>query len=245
MEKHKNTPNGGRRKRRGSKGLVLWACIPLLAAALVLFLHRPPAPLPGKAPQAHAAGEAWSLLLVNEWNPVPEGYDVELEQLSNGEQVDKRIYPPLQEMFDAARAEGVYPVVVSGYRTAETQQKIMDEKIAEYKAMGYSSAQARAEAKAWVAQPGASEHQLGLAVDINADGIHSAGNEVYRWLDKNSHRFGFIRRYPPDKIKTTGVSHEPWHYRYVGVAAATEMHRKNLCLEEYLNTAEKIKEANG
>lgn len=82
--------------------------------------------------------------------------------------------------------------------------------------------------------PGTSEHQTGLAVDINADGIHSAGYEVYDWLARNAHRYGFIRRYPPDKTALTGISNEPWHYRYVGVTAATEMHQRGLCLEEYL-----------
>ncbi|EEW62431.2 serine-type D-Ala-D-Ala carboxypeptidase [Enterococcus faecium 509] len=178
--------------------------------------------------------QEWSLILVNRQNPIPAQYDVELEQLSNGERIDIRISPYLQDLFDAARTDGVYPIVASGYRTTEKQQEIMDEKIAEYKAKGYTSAQAKAEAETWVAVPGTSEHQLGLAVDINADGIHSTGNEVYRWLDENSYRFGFIRRYPPDKTEITGVSNEPWHYRYVGIEAATEMYNQGVCLEEYL-----------
>lgn len=178
----------------------------------------------------------WSLILVNKRNPIPAGYDVELKRLRNGESVDIRIYPALQKMSDAARADGVYPVVASGYRTTEKQQKIMSEKIAVYEAEGYSPAKAQKEAEAWVALPGTSEHQLGIAVDINADGIHSSGNEVYGWLKKNAYRFGFICRYPPDKTVLTGVSNEPWHYRYVGIGAATEMYEQNLCLEEYLNT---------
>ena len=117
--------------------------------------------------------QEWSLILVNRQNPIPAQYDVELEQLSNGERIDIRISPYLQDLFDAARADGVYPIVASGYRTTEKQQEIMDEKVAEYKAKGYTSAQAKAEAETWVAVPGTSEHQLGLAVDINADGIHS------------------------------------------------------------------------
>lgn len=180
--------------------------------------------------------QAWSLILVNKQNPIPAEYDVELKHLSNGQSVNVQIYPSLQKMFDAARADGVYPIVASGYRTTKKQQKIMDKKIAEYEAKGYSSVQAQAEAEVWVAKPGTSEHQLGIAVDINADGIRSTDSEVYEWLDENGYRFGFIRRYPPDKTKITGVSNEPWHYRYVGIAAATEIHRQNLCLEEYLNT---------
>ena len=192
--------------------------------------------LDSAAPEAAACGEgAWSLLLVNRDSPLPDGYQVELTHLSNGQSVDKRIYPALQAMFDAARAQGVYPVVASGFRTAEKQQSLLDEKIAAFEAQGDSPAQARENAEDWVALPGTSEHQTGLAVDINADGIHSAGREVYRWLDQNACRYGFILRYPSDKTGITGISNEPWHYRYVGVTAAAEIRRQNLCLEEYLN----------
>lgn len=192
--------------------------------------------LDSAAPEAAACGEgAWSLLLVNRDSPLPDGYQVELIHLSNGQSVDKRIYPALQAMFDAARAQGVYPVVASGFRTAEKQQSLLDEKIAAFEAQRDSPAQARENAEDWVALPGTSEHQTGLAVDINADGIHSAGREVYRWLDQNAYRYGFILRYPSDKTRITGISNEPWHYRYVGVTAAAEIRRQNLCLEEYLN----------
>jgi len=177
---------------------------------------------------------SWSLILVNRWNMIPKDYDVDLTELSNGQTVDTRIYAALQNMFDAARADGVYPVVASGYRTAEKQQSLMDEKVAAYKAEGYSASQAKAEAESWVAIPGTSEHQLGIAVDINADGVKSNGSEVYKWLKQNGYRFGFILRYPPSKTEITGVSNEPWHYRYVGIEAATEMNDHNLCLEEYL-----------
>lgn len=177
---------------------------------------------------------SWSLILVNKWNFIPENYEVELTTLENGEAIDKRIYPALQSMFDDARDNGIYPVAASGYRTAEEQQELMDEKIAEYKSEGYNTDEATAKACAWVAIPGTSEHQLGLSVDINADKIHSTGSQVYDWLEKNSYKYGFIRRYPPDKTDITGVINEPWHYRYVGVSAAYEIHKQNICLEEFL-----------
>lgn len=180
----------------------------------------------------------WNLILVNRWNPLPEDYQVELVTLSNGTQVDERIYPSLQKMFDAARADGVYPIVASGYRTPEKQQSLMDEKIAEYKAQGYSDEKAKTEAEKWVAIPGTSEHQLGLAVDINADGINSAGYEVYDWLDQHAQEYGFIRRFPESKTEITGISNEPWHYRYVGKKVAAEIHDRGICLEEYLNKTE-------
>ena len=89
-------------------------------------------------------------------------------------------------------------------------------------------------AEAWVAVPGTSEHQLGLSVDLNPDRSYSTAQEVYQWLEENGARFGFIRRYPPDKTDLTGVIHEPWHYRYVGAEAAAVIYEKGLCLEEYL-----------
>lgn len=79
--------------------------------------------------------------------------------------------------------------------------------------------------------PGTSEHELGLAVDIGTETL-----ALYDWLAAESWRYGFIQRYPPDKTALTGVSHEPWHYRYVGESAASEMHAQGLCLEEYVQT---------
>ena len=180
-------------------------------------------------------GTEWYLILVNKWNYVPEDYEVELTELANGQSVDKRIYPALQEMFDTARSNGVYPIVASGYRTAKEQQNLMDQKIADYRAEGCSAKEAMTKAEAWVAIPGTSEHQLGIAADINADGIHSTGDEVYEWLNQNAYKFGFICRYPPEKTEITGVINEPWHYRYVGIEAATEIQNQGVCLEEYLN----------
>jgi D-alanyl-D-alanine carboxypeptidase len=162
---------------------------------------------------------------------------VNLTELSNGQSVDTRIYPALQEMFDAARGDGVYPVVVSGYRSAEKQQGLLDDKIAEYRAEGCSIEEATIKAEEWVAIPGTSEHQLGIAVDINADGVNSAGFEVYDWLEDNAHKYGFILRYPADKTDITEIIYELWHYRYVGIEAAAEIHSQGLCLEEYLNDA--------
>lgn len=179
--------------------------------------------------------EEWCLTLVNKWNPMTtDGSEVETVELTNGERVDKRIYSQLQKMFDAARTDGVYPIVASGYRTKSKQEELYYDKIAEGKAEGMSEEEAKEAAELWVAIPGTSEHQLGLSVDINADGVHSAGNEVYDWLAENAHKYGFINRYPADKTEITGVANEPWHYRYVGVKAATEIYNRGICLEEYL-----------
>ena len=178
--------------------------------------------------------EEWNLIIVNRWNELPEDYSVELTELSNGQTVDSRIYPYLQEMFDAARAEGIYPIVREGYRTAEEQQEILDEKIQIYINQGYSQSRAERTAKEWVALPGTSEHQLGIAVDINADKSKCSNEEVYTWLAENAYKYGFVLRYPMGKQEITGTSYEPWHYRYVGEEAALEIYEQGICLEEYM-----------
>lgn len=185
---------------------------------------------PGETPPT----DDWQLTLVNQWNPLPENHTVETIELSNGELVDQRIYGPLSEMFADMEADGVYPIVASGYRTQQSQEAIYNQRIAQYEAEGMSFQEAKNETERWVAVPGTSEHQLGLAVDINADGIYSYGYEVYDWLAENAQRYGFIYRYPADKTELTGVANEPWHYRYVGKDAAEEIHERGICLEEYL-----------
>lgn len=225
-----------RRKKRTKRLIVL---LSLLLLGIVRFRNI----LPNLRDvfQYHhvASGEyGWNLILVNRDNYIPDDYTVELTELSNGQKVDSRIYPSLQEMFDAARAEGLGLFVADGYRTAETQQQILEGKIEAYKNEGYSSEEAEKKAKEWVAVPGTSEHQLGLAVDINADKSQSTSEEVYEWLSKNAYKYGFIQRYPEDKTDITHTIYEPWHYRYVGNDAAFEIFSQNICLEEYIETLE-------
>ena len=187
----------------------------------------------GAKSQADTSGE-WNLILVNRDHYIPGNYKVKLTKLSNGKQVDTRIYPELQQMFDAARAEGLALFVREGYRTNKDQQKIMDDKVKSYRNQGYSRTEAKKLAEDYVAVPGTSEHQLGLSIDINADTTKCSSDKVYQWLDENAYKYGFIKRYPADKTDITGISNEPWHYRYVGKEAAKIMKEKNLCLEEYL-----------
>ena len=170
-------------------------------------------------------------LVVNRDNKLPEDFPIELVQLSNGQQVNEIIYPELQQMFNDMRAAGIYPIVREGYRTQEDQEQIYDEKYQEYISQGYSEEDAKRETMNWVAVPGYSEHQLGMAVDINADGVHSAGWDVYNWLAENAYKYGFILRYPEGKEALTYTSYEPWHYRYVGKEDAKKIYEQGICLE--------------
>ena len=151
--------------------------------------------------------------------------------MPGGEKVDSRIYGPLTDMLEAAREgnNGELPRVISGYRTQEVQQSFYDEKVSQYKNEGYSEGEARELASQWVARPGNSAHQLGLAVHLEGDTY-----DVFFWLQENSYKYGFIFRYPGSKTDITGTAEEVWHYRYVGVEAATEMYEQGLCLEEYV-----------
>ena len=188
----------------------------------------------------HVASEdnGWNLILVNRNSYIPDDYKVELTELSNGEKVDSRIYPELQEMFNDARAQGYGLFVREGYRTQEEQQQLLNEKIEAYENEGKSKSEAKKLAEQWVAIPGTSEHQLGIAVDINADTTKSSSDDVYSWLAENAHTYGFIKRYPSNKTDITGVINEPWHYRYVGKEAALEIYSQGMCLEEYIDTLE-------
>ena len=122
----------------------------------------------------------------------------------------------------------------------DSWQMLMDDKVNDLLAQGYTEADAKKESKNWVAVPGTSEHHLGLAVDINSDVDINDPNAsdqteiLYQWLKENAHRYGFILRYPPGKEDITGVNYEPWHYRYVGVENAEKIYESGLTLEEYL-----------
>lgn len=183
--------------------------------------------------------DEWNLRLVNSWNLLPKDYTISLTQLKNGLSVDSRCYPALQEMMDACRADGLSPVICSAYRSWEKQQSLFQNKVSRLLAQGYSEAEAAVEAGKVVAVPGTSEHQLGLAVDI-VDVNHQLLDKsqentvVQKWLMEHSWEYGFILRYPNDKSSITGIIYEPWHYRYVGLEAAKEIHERGICLEEYL-----------
>ena len=182
----------------------------------------------------------WNLILVNGEHPLPEDFQVpELTQLRNGQAIDSRVYPALQEMMDAARAEGLAPLICSSYRTWDKQEMLFANKVQSYLEQGDSQTAAEEQAAYWVARPGTSEHQAGLAVDIVDTNYQlldaqQAETPVQLWLMEHCAEYGFILRYPTDKSDLTGVGYEPWHYRYVGIAAATEIMELGICLEEYL-----------
>ena len=188
-------------------------------------------------------GQTWNLFLVNLWNKLPDDFTVDLTYLKNGHAVDSRAYPDLQDMMDDARAAGLSPIICSSYRTYEKQQTLYDNQVNKYLAKGYTQDQAEKEAAKWVAIPGTSEHHTGLAVDIVALDYqlldeNQENTPEQQWLMENAWLYGWILRYPTEKSDLTGISYEPWHYRYVGKEIAKEIHDAGICLEEYLMPAE-------
>lgn len=185
------------------------------------------------------AGSQWNLILINAKNPLPEDFTVpKLTQLKDGHAIDSRVYPDLQSMMDDARAAGLAPLICSSFRTWEKQEELYDNKVQSLLEQGLSQEKAKAQASEWVAYPGTSEHQAGLAVDIVDTAYQRLDKEqentaVQKWLMEHCAEYGFILRYPTEKSEITGIGYEPWHYRYVGKEVAQSIMEQGICLEEY------------
>lgn len=198
-----------------------------------------PEEVPAEMPEAAVEEDAWQLRLVSAAHPLPEDFEVpELTKLKGGHAIDSRVYPALQQMMDDCRAAGLNPVICSSYRTHDKQEELFQKKVNTLRKQGYSQEEAETEAARWVARPGTSEHETGLAVDI-VDKSYQLLDEkqeqtpVQQWLMAHCAEYGFILRYPVEKSDLTGIGYEPWHYRYVGVEAAKAITEQGLCLEEY------------
>jgi len=145
-------------------------------------------------------------------------------------------------MYNDALKEGVELIPFSGYRSAAQQKEAFDREISALENAGLGRQEAIERVMLSLQPPGCSEHETGLAIDITRKGVWRTdpgfhGTKEFEWLQKNAHAYGFILRYPQGKEVTTGISYEPWHWRYVGVEAATEMKNSGQCLEEYLKIA--------
>ena len=187
----------------------------------------------------HVNKDDWNLILVNEDNPIPEKFEVELVKLTGGQKVDARIVEPLDQMFTAMRKAGLSPMVCSGYRTIEKQFNLFEEDIRTQVRKGSSYEQAFFKAKEETALPGASEHHTGLAVDIVGKSHQSLdqaqrNTKEAKWLLEHCAEYGFILRYPQNKTDITGIAYESWHFRYVGKEAAEYIMSEGIALEEFI-----------
>ncbi len=171
------------------------------------------------------------LVLVNKYNRLPEDFSqynlvaMDRAYTSGGQQLLAGVaYEKYVEMADAAKKEGLSMRVVSAYRTEAYQGTLYNNKV---------RTTGKVNADNYSARAGHSEHQTGLAVDINSTKFVFEYSPEYKWLLNHAHEYGFILRYPKGKEWLTGYSFEAWHYRYVGVEAAKIIHDEDLVYEEY------------
>ncbi len=193
-------------------------------------------------------GEDKFLILVNKDHPLPDDYQVEVQQAPYGAcSVSSEIYPALKEMLEAGRQEGLRFVVASGYRSSSYQQGLLDEDIRDFMNRGMSYDEAYEEATKDTMPAGCSEHSTGLAVDIVSASYQMLNDGLEKmpeiqWLQEHCAEYGFILRYPKGKEDITKIIYESWHFRYVGTEAAKEIMERGLTLEEYLAEQEMARE---
>lgn len=173
-------------------------------------------------------------LLVNPDHLMPDDYSPTVVSVGGNYKLESKAAAAWQDMQAAASRDGVSLWIISAYRTLERQTELYQEKVEEYKNLGYNEGDAKIEAGKWVAVPGTSEHCLGYAADLCSLEENFENSDQFAWLQKHCAEYGFILRYPKDKVDITKISYEPWHYRYVGSNHAQVIMSQGLCLEEYL-----------
>ena len=189
-------------------------------------------------------GDSGLLWLVNSNNRLEASYVPQNLTEVNGYQIRPEPKEAYEKMLIDMKTAGISVNLQSAYRPYRYQQALFKRKLSILKAMGHNNSDALHLATKAVAPPGASEHQLGLAIDISFDGELNAsfGNtEAGTWIANNCHNYGFILRYPKDKTNVTKIMYEPWHLRYVGLPHSAYMHEKNMCFEEYIKHVQEEK----
>lgn len=171
---------------------------------------------------------SWEFILANPWNSIEDYYPdvVQIEDI----EVDYRIYDAMEAFVSDCRAAGNTVYLSSGYRSYDLQTYLFEKKCEEYD---------EETAATIVARPGTSEHQTGLAADITEEyyeykNASLADTAMYQWMEAHCQEYGFIVRFPDGKEDITGIIYEPWHFRYVGVEAATYIMEHDLTLEEFI-----------
>mgnify|MGYP005864216109 FL=1 len=189
------------------------------------------------------------LVLVNHTSKMPDDYTFDTKECGSATAVNKTLQTvacdAFLEMQKAAAADGVTVWMQSGYRSVKYQTSLYERKTKYYLDKGYDNATAREKAAAVVNPPGYSEHNCGLAADLNSP-EHTGLDEgfektaAFRWLCEHAGDYGFILRYPKDAEDKTEIIYEPWHWRYVGVENAAKINASGLCFEEYIETLQSI-----
>ena len=201
------------------------------------------------AAQAQAILDDPRMILVNRAHPITEDYPVETKECGSATAINKTLQTEAAEAFlsmqAAAAKDGVDVRMQSGYRSVSYQKKLYDDKTQYYRNKGLSEAAAREKAAAIVNPPGCSEHNCGLAADLNSPEHTTldtgfADTAAFRWLCENAEQYGFILRYPKEAESVTGITYEPWHWRYVGAENAALLNQSGLCLEDAVAVLQRI-----
>ena len=189
------------------------------------------------------------MVLVNHTSKMPDDYTFDTKECGSDTAVNKTLQTvacdAFLEMQKAAAADGVTVWMQSGYRSVKYQTSLYERKTKYYLDKGYDNATAKEKAAAVVNPPGYSEHNCGLAADLNSP-EHTGLDEgfektaAFRWLCEHAGDYGFILRYPKDAEDKTEIIYEPWHWRYVGVENAAKINASGLCFEEYIETLQSI-----
>ena len=183
------------------------------------------------------------MVLVSPVYAMPEDYVVGDTVTCSTDVNNGTLAKPAAEAFkamkEAAKADGVTLHLQSGYRSVDYQAGLFQRQIQKWKDTGMDTEAATEKAKTIVTPPGHSEHNCGLAADINSPEYYALeepfkNTKAYAWLCEHAGEYGFILRYPKEKEAITGIIYEPWHWRYVGVENAARINATGLCLEEYV-----------
>ena len=194
------------------------------------------------------------MILVNHTNKMPENYTFETAECGSKTAVNKTLQTvacnAFLELQKAAAAENVTVWMQSGYRSVSYQTNLYEKKTNYYKQQGYDDAKAKEMAAAVVNPPGYSEHNCGLAADLNVPSEYylkatenqgySCNTAAFRWLCQHAGEYGFILRYPKGAEEKTEITYEPWHWRYVGVENAAKINASGLCFEDYIAALQQI-----
>ena len=201
------------------------------------------------AAQAQALLDDPRMILVSRTHPITEDYPVETKECGSATAINKTLQTEAADAFlsmqAAAARDGVDVRMQSGYRSVSYQKKLYDNKTQYYRDKGLSEAAAREKAAAIVNPPGCSEHNCGLAADLNSP-EHTGLDEgfentaAFRWLCQHAGEYGFILRYPKGAEEKTEITYEPWHWRYVGVENAAKINASGLCFEDYIAALQQI-----
>lgn len=189
------------------------------------------------------------MVLVNHTSKMPDDYTFDTKECGSATAVNKTLQTAACDAFlsmqKAAASDGVTVWMQSGYRSVKYQTSLYERKTKYYLDKGCDNATAKEKAAAVVNPPGYSEHNCGLAADLNSP-EHTGLDEgfektaAFRWLCEHAGDYGFILRYPKDAEDKTEIIYEPWHWRYVGVENAAKINASGLCFEDYIETLQSI-----